>query len=180
MILQFAYPLLLLALVPLLIHVFWMGRRLASLGRARRVTVIILRILIIILLVGALAGMRLARQSKDLNVLFLVDASDSIPKGQRDFAKLFIQKAIGRMSGGIDRAGVLMFGADAAVEQGLTHQPEFNQPLSVIDKTRTNIGETIQLALASFTGAGQKRIVLLSDGNQNAGDAEDFVTPDSE
>ncbi len=44
-------------------------------------------------------------------------------------------------------------------------------PAKVADTGRTDIARALRLALASFPPDRQKRIVLFSDGNQNAGDA---------
>src|SRR5439155_8005768 len=44
---------------------------------------------------------------------------------------------------------------------------------STIDNNYTDIGAAIKLALASFPEGTAKRIVLMSDGNENMGNAEE-------
>lgn len=176
--LQFAYPLVLLLALVLGVHTLWLARRLTLLSRGRRIVSVALRLLVIALLVCGLAGMRVARLSKDLTTMFVLDQSDSVPQKQRDFAKLFIKKAV-KEQGVDDRHGVVVFGADAAVEQAPNRDTDLDAVRAVIASARTNIADALQLALACFTGQSQKRIVLLSDGNQNAGDAAeiDLIRP---
>ncbi|MCH8333768.1 VWA domain-containing protein, partial [Candidatus Sumerlaeota bacterium] len=168
---QFANPVVLLALAPLLVHVLWMARRLHHFSRARRVTAISIRLLIILLLVASLAGMRIIRESKDLTVFFVIDAADSLPEKQREYARTFVQKALAEM-GPNDRAGTILFGSGAALHQAPAFKPEYDQAQTVIDPSRSNIADAVQLAMVCFLGDVQKRIVLLSDGNQNVGNAE--------
>lgn len=169
----FANPLLLWLYVPLALHVLWMSRRLQMISGARRIAAVALRLVILALLICALAGVRFSRQSKDLTVLFVMDASDSLPEAQRNYEKAYLQKALADQNKQRDRAGVIVFGADAALEQGPVSHLEVDQVQSVINPARTNIADALQLAIACFVGESQKRIVLLSDGNQNAGNAEE-------
>ncbi len=169
--LQFAHPLLLLIAVPVLAHVLLMARRLQMLSPARRRVAVGLRVALILLFVGALAGARVARHSKELTVFFLVDGSDSLPAEQREHALAYVREKLNDMKAD-DRSGVIVFGANASVE----HSParagaiEIDQFQSVIDRSNTNMADALQLARACFVGGAQRRVVLLSDGNQNAGD----------
>src|SRR5439155_18682420 len=49
----------------------------------------------------------------------------------------------------------------------------FTKVESPLDSSATDIGAAIKLALASFPEGSGKRIVLLSDGNENLGNAEE-------
>src|SRR5204862_3078215 len=49
----------------------------------------------------------------------------------------------------------------------------FTKVESSLDSNATDIGAAIKLALASFPEGSGKRIVLLSDGNENLGNAEE-------
>src|SRR5262249_43780052 len=49
----------------------------------------------------------------------------------------------------------------------------FKEIFSTVDRGYTDIGAAIKLALASFPEGSGKRIVLLSDGNENLGNAEE-------
>jgi hypothetical protein len=65
----------------------------------------------------------------------------------------------------------VVFGEDALVER-LTTQEKFLTDLNSIPvTTRTNISDALQLAQALFPEEGARRIVLLSDGRENVGQA---------
>jgi uncharacterized membrane protein len=172
----------LLLLIPL---IFWFSfRSLAGLGPVRRWVAIGLRCLLILLLTLALADTHVRKPDDNLTVLFLWDRSLSIP---RDFKadidrrevriKRFINEAVEKRGPGRegDRVGVLVFGRQPRVElpPGNVPQLRFNKIVSIVDDTATDIAAAIKLALASFPEGTGKRIVLISDGNQNRGDAEE-------
>lgn len=172
---EFGNPWVLTLIVPLAAHVLWMGRRLGMLSTSRKIVAISLRLTILVLLVASLAGARFSRHSKELTVFFVLDDSESLPAAQREYSIQYLTKAIGDLDPSRDRAGIVVFGADAALERGPTPFDELETIQTVIDPSRTNIADALQLAMACFVGESQKRIVLLSDGNQNAGNAEDVA-----
>lgn len=167
---EFTQPLFLLALVPLLVHACWMARRLSSLSRGRRAGALALRVLILSALVCALAGLRFARETRDLTVVYALDQSDSVPPTQRELARAFVRKTLGEMKTD-DRAGVIAFGKEAAVELSPEARLAWQEPKAVFDHSRSNLAGAIELAKACYIGQGQRRLVLLTDGNQNMGDA---------
>ena len=169
---EFGQPYLLLLAVPLLAHAIWMARRLRMLSLPRRITAVAVRLLIIAALVCALAGIRVSFAAKDLTVFFVVDDSDSVPQPQKEYAKAFVQRAHEEM-GSDDKQWIVMFAGSASIEQTPEAKPEFEKPESLVDKSRTNVAGAVQLALACASGASQKRVVLLTDGNENAGSAEE-------
>jgi uncharacterized membrane protein len=70
-----------------------------------------------------------------------------------------------------DRAGLVLFGRQALVERPPSGERTLGTLMLTPDGARTNIAEAVQLALALLPAEGQRRIVLLSDGAENAGDA---------
>jgi uncharacterized membrane protein len=176
-----------LLLIPLL--VLFSYRSLAGLGPIRRWVALGLRCLIVLLLILALAETRLHRQSEHTTVLFLWDLSLSIPedpgkdaKGdtidlRRQRMKRFINEAV-EFRGSAherDRAGLIVFGRRPHLELPPSDAPRFNfrEVQSQVDGNYTDIGAAIKLALASFPEKTGKRIVLMSDGNENLGNAEE-------
>lgn len=165
--LLFSQPLALvaLALVPALV---WIG--LQTLPHTRRSYLIIaLRALAMTSLVLALAGIAVGLPKRDLSVVFLVDSSDSLGADTREAAREWVRRAYAE-AGGTDKAGVVLFGKEPLVEQDVRAVQELGHLLSQPDGTATDIGAALRLALAMFPEGSQKRIVLLSDGNDNAGD----------
>lgn len=174
--------LLLLALIPLLW--WWSYRRLAGLGATRRVLALGLRSLLLLLLAMALAEVDAKQQDRNLTVLFLWDRSLSIPPeplADRDLREertiAFINESVADRgpTHAEDRAGVIVFGKRPRLELPPATVPRlgFKKVLSQIDNTYTDIAGAIKLALASFPEGTAKRIVLISDGNENLGKAEE-------
>jgi uncharacterized membrane protein/secreted protein with Ig-like and vWFA domain len=105
-----------------------------------------------------------------LNVVFLLDHSDSLSLATRERAFRFASDAIKSMKGG-DRASVVVFGEDAVVDQPLAQRTSLDRPKSEVGSRATNIFQAIELALATLPPGQANRIVMLTDGQQNAGNA---------
>jgi uncharacterized membrane protein len=108
-----------------------------------------------------------------MNVVFLLDLSDSVSQAARERALGFIEAAVREARPG-DRHGVVAFGADAVVDQPLAARTEAVPPgerAAAINGKGTNIYQAMQLALAMLPSGQANRIVLASDGRQNAGSA---------
>lgn len=163
--------LLLLLVIPAL---WWFSYRgLAPLGRLRRFLALSLRTAILLAFIAALADVQMVRISNRLTVIYLLDQSLSIPVEHRRAMMEYVNDEIRKHRRDDDRAGVIVFGREAAIEV-----PPFNDdvqltPLieSLIDQEFTNLAAAIRLAQASFPEDAAKRIVVVSDGNENLGDA---------
>jgi uncharacterized membrane protein/Mg-chelatase subunit ChlD len=160
-----------LVLLPLILPpMVWMSfRSLAGLGPVRRLLAILLRASIITLIVLALAEMQTVRRSDRLTTIFMVDASNSVPTDQK---KAAIDYATGasRKRRKDDLAGVVVFGKGPRVE--VPPAPSELNLLgieSTIDPENTDIGAALKLALAAFPEDTARRLVLISDGNENRG-----------
>jgi Mg-chelatase subunit ChlD len=168
--LSFIYPLalLLLLLLPLLWLFAWATRapNLARLGRGRYLALIGLRSAILAALVLALAGVQLVRAADETAVVFLIDGSDSFAPAQRERALDYVNEAMAAAAPN-DRAAVVVFGADPAVERAAGPPAQVSRLTSIVAGGRTDIAEALQLGLALLPADAQKRIVLLSDGEEN-------------
>lgn len=168
--LSFVYPdaLWLLILLPIIGVVGVLGGQ--RLPAARRWTSLVLRLIILTAVILALAGTQIARPVDELTTVFLVDASDSIPAEEQARAEQFIRLSLQHMRPG-DQAAIVVFGGDALVERLPSNDGHLSQIASVPSAVRTNIAEAIQLGLALFPEDAEKRLVLLSDGQENLGQA---------
>ena len=110
----YPYALWLLLLIPLTIALALAGPRRPT--RLRFWTGLGLRALLLGLIVLALAGMQLRLHSDLLTVVFVMDASDSLPADQQAQAEAFVGQAIQSMSPG-NQAAIVIFGKDALVER---------------------------------------------------------------
>ncbi len=172
--LSFTNPLALLLLPPLALYFILLARRsMADLSPARRNLAVALRLLVLSALVFALAGLQLVRFNRDIATMFVLDYSDSIPPATKDAALDYIRKAVAKKRDN-DQAGIVVFGRDAYIE--LAPGPvkdKISQIKTVTPGEFTDLSAAIRLGMASLPDGAQKRIVVLSDGNENLGNALD-------
>ncbi len=167
---SFIYPealALLLVLVPLIAITLMPPHRLTPL---RRWMSLALRVGLMLALILSIAGTQLVFPVDRLTTIFVLDSSDSLSPEARGQAEVFIRQALQTMRED-DQAGIVVFGEQALVE----HTPDTSRTLGQIrsfpQPTHTNIEKALQLGMALFPAETQKRIVLLSDGGENSGDA---------
>lgn len=129
-----------------------------------------LRMIALVALVLALAGAQVVQPVEDLTVAFLVDGSDSVAPDQREWARQFINTALEERDT-TDQAAVVIFGQNALVEHAPAPLNRVQRFASIPDGTGTDIAEAIQLGIALVHADTQKRLVLLSDGEENKGRA---------
>jgi uncharacterized membrane protein/cell division septation protein DedD len=160
--------LLLLLTVPFFI---WMGRPRTSYRRRRDLVSLALRLVIVTMLVLGLAGAQLVLAADRLVTVFLIDYSDSMGAANREAARDYVDAALESM-GPEDQAAVIVFGADALVEQPLSSERELDRILSTPLTLNTNLAQAIRLGLALYPSGVARRMVILSDGQATVGDAE--------
>lgn len=162
------WALLLLLALPLLLIIAWPRRH--PLRRWRETAALVVRSLIILLLALALAGTRQVQTSPTLATVFLLDVSDSVGQSGREAGLTYIRQALAAM-GPEDRAGVVLFGADALVERPVSANPTLADPTSIPLTGYTDIAAAIRLGLTLLPDDAARRLVILSDGGANLGDA---------
>jgi Mg-chelatase subunit ChlD len=131
-----------------------------------------LRSVILLALTLALAGTQIVLPVRELTTVFLVDVSDSMTPAQRERALQYVNDALVAMPPG-DQAAIVVFGDNALVERAPGSIGPLSRLTSVPITTRTNLQEAVQLGLALFPAETQKRLVLISDGGENAGRVAD-------
>ncbi len=163
-------------LLLLLLPVIWVSsfRSLAGLGRRRRLAAITVRSLVLMLLVFALADIQYRKKNASMTVIYVLDQSMSIPADHRLLMKDFVNESVEEhlRSEKEDRVGVVVFGRDAEVETPpLEYFVGLNSISSLLDPQYTNLEGALQRARALFPEDTAKRIVVVTDGNENLGDA---------
>lgn len=162
--------------------------RLRGLGPFRKWFAVALRSSVVALLVVALAEPRVRQTTEDVTVIFVIDRSLSVPPDpdpvRRDAAgdavdrrwervTRFVNESVRLRKSRDDRAGVILFGrtprlvSPAAVDS----LPIDERRAGPIDPEYTDIAAALKLALAAFPEGTGRRIVLVSDGNENLGRA---------
>src|SRR5450432_1627665 len=173
---QLAHPAFLLLGLPVALFV-WLAQRRSLVGMEspqRRAT-LALRSLLLLCLLLALAGLRWRRESDALGVLFLVDASASISPEAAAQARRFVGESV-KSRGGSDTIGVLGFAARARVWQPASESSQLSPTWPETpdsDRNATDVGRALDFASAVFPAQSFKRAVLLTDGNDTSGRAEE-------
>lgn len=145
-------------------------RSLAGLSPLRLGVAIGARLLVLTLLVAALAGLQSVRTSRDMSVMFVVDFSDSVGAAAKSRAEDYITEAV-KSSGSGDKWGIVVFGREAFIDIAPGTKHSSGKILTVPPTEFTDIAAAIRLALAALPEGTRKRLVVLSDGNENLGDA---------
>jgi len=113
---QFTHPECLLLLVPALAWVIWLFVKSdVQINAWRRWTACVLRLVITLALIFAISGFQWLRPQEGMNVFFLLDRSDSVPSPQQELAQQYINQ-VSTKKEKEDKAGLLVFGSDAAIE----------------------------------------------------------------
>ena len=190
-------PWAMLLLIPGAALLFWSWRPLAVLGRGRRILATVLRGILFVLLVVALADLHIRQPEEALTVMIVLDRSLSMPQElqpvegkspseeavpgaeqqrwrDRRWERLTesLRQAL-RYGSPQDRVGVVLFAGDARLEFPPTMMRDLNFEYMTLpqDRYRTDIAQALRLAMAAFPETTARRILLVSDGNENAGHA---------
>ncbi|HSL33578.1 MAG TPA: VWA domain-containing protein [Candidatus Limnocylindrales bacterium] len=168
----FDSPTALLLLIPA--FALTVGLHLAArrrVGAGRRRVALAVRLALLSALVLALAGFRLVLPVDRLATVFVVDLSDSVGEAGREDALAFVRESLELMPEG-DVAGIVGFGRAALVERLPSDVRAIERIASAPVRTATDVGAALRLASALFPDDAQKRIVLLSDGNDTTGQGQ--------
>ncbi|MCA9256732.1 MAG: VWA domain-containing protein [Phycisphaerales bacterium] len=174
---RFDRPWALLILLAIVLF-WWMSRRsMAGLGPVRGKVSMAMRFVVLALLVLALAGTHKILRNDDLNVMYLLDLSRSVPLDVRRTAERFVVDST-RFMEDKDKATLLTFDGRTNIEQlpmgkapdgdGIRTDPPFPDGQR---PDQTNIAQALRMSIACMAPGMNNRLVILSDGNQNVGDA---------
>ncbi len=172
---RFAQPgyLFLLLLLPLAYLIFLYGTRRGS-SWIKGWIVLGLRLLLLALVILSLAQPLLTVPVPEQTVVFVVDRSASLLPVQQEAGIAFLQSALQKRKA-TDRAGLITFGATPQVD--LAPAAEWQWPAFPVEPPGdlTNIEAALKLAFASLPPEGGRRIVLISDGEENAGRTGEII-----
>lgn len=181
MYIEFAHPWALVFL-PVLIGIvvftyFWDKKRNGrsfEKSKYKVISEIVLRSIILCLMVFALSQVNIMKQDDTVTTVFLVDMSDSMKNNWEDEVT-FVKDAINGMSSK-DKAGIIIFGKDAKIEQFVSDKKAFVDVQSSVKGTATDLEQAVSTALALYQDGTAKRMVLLSDGRENEGTLADMAS----
>ena len=169
------WPLLVLLVIPL----FWgmMRRTTISLSHRHLRASVIVRTTVLVLLALALMRPVWHRAGQWISVVYALDVSSSIDPGFIDTAIDWI--ASSSSSGEPAHTGFIAFGGSAqnvgSVDGIRAVEVSSDGANGSIDQGATNLETAVAQALRSFDPRYLKRLVLITDGNQNVGDLTRIV-----
>ncbi len=169
------WPLLLLALVPYL----WIVQRKSQADLSPRHLKVagMVRSAIVILLVFAMMQPVLKRSGNWISAVYLMDVSQSVSPQAIQSSIQWIQKT--NDSGNPDQARFIPFAANSQVLDSIDQLKNVSvsgrASAGSIDQSATNIEDAVDRALHTFAPHHLKRLVLISDGNENSGHVTDML-----
>ncbi|HZK34519.1 MAG TPA: VWA domain-containing protein, partial [Bacillota bacterium] len=168
MVINFQSPLALLIFIPIAAFIIFIYHKYKERKLYRGLAPLATRLLIILLIILALAGMELNILANEVELVFLADLSDSMRAKNSEIVD-FITQAQEILPDNY-KTGIIGFGKDAQVEQTISDYPYFFDFHVSPRINYTDMDAGLQRAEALFSPVSRKRIVLLTDGNENAGD----------
>ncbi|MEA4849387.1 MAG: vWA domain-containing protein, partial [Clostridiaceae bacterium] len=169
MVIDFERPLLLL-LIPLAIFfVLFSARKLGKMYKLRKRLILLLRNSVLVLLILALTGVNIKWIVDTTTTIFVVDASDSM-REYRTTAEDFVRKALDR-KGSKDQTGVVAFGDNSLIESFVSMDSVFSKIETEPRGIYTDIENALTTSVSLLPQDSKKRIVLITDGEENEGNS---------
>ena len=163
--------LILLLAIPLVIYLGWPRQ---FYRRLRDSLSLVLRALVVLCVVLALAGVQVSQSADRLAVVFLVDVSDSLGPDVQEQQLEYVREALQNM-GPDDIAGVVAFGAEPRTERAVNAVRELGVLQSQPVTSNTDLAEAIRHGIALFPNDAARRLVILTDGRPTVGNTEAAV-----
>lgn len=167
-----------LVLIPYIFYTFRASRASqVEIPAWRRRFALVLRTLSILFLVLAISGLKIVHKSDRLTLMFALDVSQSVPESEIEAAAKKVDEIVKRLKSD-DEVGLITFAGQANVQippqSAMFYQPFLKNSrllTTALDREQTNLGAAIRLASGAFPEDRIKRLIILSDGNENSGDA---------
>jgi uncharacterized membrane protein len=157
----------------LLVPLIWLGlRNLAALGPLRRVLAIVLRCLVVLILVALLARPMLTRTSKRMTLIAVIDRSQSIPANLQKDALDYLSHALADKAA-IDQLAVVDVAEAASISKLPGGDTGIRQRNTTLTGQQSKLADGVQMAMAIAPPDTAVRILLVSEGNETAGDLKE-------
>jgi Mg-chelatase subunit ChlD len=165
---EFNHPML-LSLIPFsLIFLFYFVRKL-KMEQRRKNSLFLVRSVVVVLIILSLSGLHIKSYVDEVSTIFAVDLSESTLENRADF-KAFIEESLKDTSKN-DQVGVLTFGKETQIENPLSGNIKHIEFQTNPGKNYTNIENSLKIARSIIPEDSKKRIVLLTDGEENIGNS---------
>jgi len=128
----------------------------------------------VLLVILSLCQIHVIRIAEETTTIFLADMSHSTEESKLDMEE-FINDAV-KVKGDKDLIGVIAFANEAKVEQVPSLTPLYNQFETNINGEFTNIQTGLISSNALIPNDTKRRIILMTDGYENIGDARKQIS----
>lgn len=146
------------------------GRFIRIYNRQKKLEYLLMRGVIAGFVVLALCGISIKLTTRQVATIFLVDMSDSNKENLTDI-ETYIRNSVDDMPRK-NQSGVVVFGEDVLVDQFVTDRKLFAELTTQPISTATNLEKAVSTALTVLPEDTAKRLVLITDGLENAGSIE--------
>ncbi|MCY6371596.1 VWA domain-containing protein [Clostridium ganghwense] len=170
--LEVLHPLILIFIPLVVIYVVYMSKYIKT-NKLRKKLIVVLRSIILTLMILSLSGISMVWKAQNTTTIFLADTSHSMNQN-KDKVESFIKSAVSKKSAN-DLVGVVSFGEDAVVDSFVSPKNSFAKLEAQANGTYTNIENALTTSLSLMGENTKKRIVLVSDGEENEGKSEKLV-----
>lgn len=148
----------------------WFGRSsLSGLATLTRRIALAVRLIVLAILAMTMAEPHWRRESKNVAVTFVLDASRSIPQGWQKSMEEYVERARKADIKPEDELGVVTVAADAYVQALPSRLNTKVEKQFIGPDQATNLAGGLRLAMAIKKPTAAYRLVLISDGNETAG-----------
>ncbi len=157
----------------LLVPVIWLARRnLTALGSVRQVLAIVLRCIVILILIILMARPMVTRKSRSLTLITVIDRSQSIPTGLQQASLDYLSGALAHKVPR-DRLAVVDVAETASISKLPCGDIIIRQRNTTLNGQQSKLSDGIQMAMAIAPPDTGVRILLVSEGNETAGDLKE-------
>jgi len=157
----------------LLVPIVWLAQRyLTALGTIRRILAIILRCMLIIILIALLARLTRTKKNEQLTTIVVIDRSQSIPAQLQQASLDYLSQALVNKPPG-DQLAVVDIAEAASISKLPSGDTTIRQRNTTLNGQQTKLADGIQMAMAIAPPSSAVRILLISEGNETAGDLKE-------
>ncbi len=162
-----------LAASVLIAPIVWLAyRNLGVLTRRRRLLATILRCIVVLILVALLARPKLTEENRRLSVLAVIDRSMSIPEPLRQSSLAYLAETLQHKEGA-DMLAVVDIAEAAGISKLPSGDLEIRERNTTLRGQQSDLARGVQMAMAIAPADTANRILLVSDGNETAGDLKE-------
>jgi len=157
----------------LLVPIIWLGLRyLTALSPMRRWLAVSLRCVLVIILVCLLARLTRARKNEQLTLIAVIDRSLSIPAQLQQASLDYLSQALENKPPG-DQLAVVDIAEAASISKLPSLDKTVRQRNTALNGQQTRLADGVQMAMAIAPPNTAVRILLISEGNETAGDLKE-------